>query len=581
MNKDAEVYEMCVHPFGAISSPSVAGYALRKSAADNAHLYEEDAVKAVLRNFYVDDLCKSEVNTDKAISIIEAISNICRGGGFNLTKLVSNSSEVLQSIPIERRVKELQTDDFSAMDGLVKPALGVVWNVGDDTLGFRAQFSEKPMTRRVLLSDVSSCYDPDGRGSAFIFPGKKILQEVTAENADWDSMIASSHKRRLDEWKEDMLLLETMDTPRCYTPIEFGQPVSQSLHCFSDGSFVGYGTASYLRSVNNEGKVHVSLVTAKSRVTPLKQSITIPRVEVTAAAVSVQVSAFLLEELDIPDLPVTFWTDSAIVLGYIANETKRFKTFVANRISIIHQYSSVKQWRHVPSDQNPADFTYRGLSPRCKEKVKMYFNGPYFLWNSEEKWPDTIFTPVADNNIELKSDQISVNKIGVGGSVYLDIISQLETRISSWHKLVRVLAYIVRFIKIIKHTVEQRKNANTSSQSTSLTNPEGMCGSFSLTDIQAARRQVFQLMQEKYLPHEFDILKRSQNVTNKTEIKGLKKKSTLYKLDPFINKDGLISVGGRLKHSKNSNSQILSNLNYAYSRSSCSSCALWRIFNFK
>ena len=219
MNKDAEVYEMCVHPFGAISSPSVAGYALRKSAADNSHLYEEDAVKAVLRNFYVDDLCKSEVNTDTAISIIEAISNICRGGGFNLTKLVSNSSEVLQSIPIERRVKELQTDDFSAMDGLVKPALGVVWNVGDDTLGFRAQFSEKPMTRRVLLSDVSSCYDPDGRGSAFIFPGKKILQEVTAENADWDSMIASSHKRRLDEWREDMLLLETMDTPRCHSSI--------------------------------------------------------------------------------------------------------------------------------------------------------------------------------------------------------------------------------------------------------------------------------------------------------------------------------------------------------------------------
>ena len=130
VDKDPEVYEMCVHPFGAISSPSVAGYALRKSAADNAHLYEEDAVNAVLRNFYVDDLCKSEVSTDKAISIIEAISNICRGRGFNLTKLVSNNSEVLQSIPIERRVKELQTDDFSCMDGLVKPALGVVWNVG-------------------------------------------------------------------------------------------------------------------------------------------------------------------------------------------------------------------------------------------------------------------------------------------------------------------------------------------------------------------------------------------------------------------------------------------------------------------
>ena len=126
-----------------------------------------------------------------------------------------------------------------------------------------------------------------------------------------------------------MMLLKDIQTPRCYTPPDFGEPVSQSLHCFSDGSSTGYGQVAYLRCVNADSKVHVSQVTAKSRVAPLK-SVTMPRLELTAGTVSVKVAALVSEELDFPDLTVTYWTDSTIVLGYIANEEKRFRTCVAS-----------------------------------------------------------------------------------------------------------------------------------------------------------------------------------------------------------------------------------------------------------
>ena len=149
--------------------------------------------------------------------------------------------------------------------------LGVVYNLENDTLGFRIQFSSKPLSRKVILSDVTSAYDPDGRGSAFILPGKKILQEITAEKEGWDAPVSEEHARAWNVWKNDMLSLEKLEVPRCYIPDNFGEPISQSLHCFSDASSFGYGMVSYLRSVNAKGEVHVAQVMAKSCVSPLNQ----------------------------------------------------------------------------------------------------------------------------------------------------------------------------------------------------------------------------------------------------------------------------------------------------------------------
>ena len=146
---------------------------------------------------------------------------------------------------------------------------------------------------------------------------------------------------------------------------------------------------------------------AKSRVAPLK-SVTIPRLELTAGTVSVKVAALLQDELGCPDMIVSYWTDSTIVLGYICNKIKRFRTYVANRVSLIHNYSSENQWKHVTSEDNPADFSSRGLSSKSAEKVKMYFNGPTFLWNEEDKWPVQVVQSVKDDDEEVKPDTLVV-----------------------------------------------------------------------------------------------------------------------------------------------------------------------------
>ena len=89
----------------------------------------------------------------------------------------------------------------------------------------------------------------------------------------------------------------------------------RELHVFTDASEFAYGAAAYIK-VTNETGVHVSLVMGKSRVAPLK-TISIPRLELTAATVGANLSRFILDELDVDDITVHFWTDSMTVLRYL------------------------------------------------------------------------------------------------------------------------------------------------------------------------------------------------------------------------------------------------------------------------
>ena len=77
-----------------------------------------------------------------------------------------------------------------------------------------------------------------------------------------------------------------------------------------------------------------------------------------------------------------------MVLGYIRNEAKRFKVFVANRVQLIRENSDVNQWRYTEIKKNPADYTSCGLTPSYSKKVKSWISGPEFLWEEESKWPN-------------------------------------------------------------------------------------------------------------------------------------------------------------------------------------------------
>ena len=80
---------------------------------------------------------------------------------------------------------------------------------------------------------------------------------------------------------------------------------------------------------------------AKSRVASLKP-VTIPRLELTAALVSVRIGVILLKELEYEQITEVFWTYSKVVIGYISNDARRFHTFVANRVQQIRDPVKVR-----------------------------------------------------------------------------------------------------------------------------------------------------------------------------------------------------------------------------------------------
>ena len=64
--------------------------------------------------------------------------------------------------------------------------LDVLWNIEDDAFGFNLALKSKPMTRKGVLSVLSSVYDPLGFGAPFLLKGKQILQKLCEQGLKWD-----------------------------------------------------------------------------------------------------------------------------------------------------------------------------------------------------------------------------------------------------------------------------------------------------------------------------------------------------------------------------------------------------------
>ena len=167
------------------------------------------------------------------------------------------------------------------------------------------------------------------------------------------------------------MTLDGKSIARCLKPENFGNVVSCTLHHFSDACECGYDQSSYIRLHNQRGQVHCILLIGKSRVAPLK-FVSMPRLELTAATLSVKISKMLKNELDIHVDDEIFWTDSKVVLGYINSDVRRFKVFVANRVQQIRDHTSPKQWHYVESSSNPAE------DSKKKDQIKRWFDGPFF-----------------------------------------------------------------------------------------------------------------------------------------------------------------------------------------------------------
>lgn len=104
--------------------------------------------------------------------------------------------------------------------------------------------------------------------------------------------------------------------------------------------------------------------------------------------VGVRLATSVSKALETDVNKVTFWSDSLNVLWWIRGKSRDFKPFVANRVGEVQRNTSPEQWRHVPTNDNPADILSRGAmkSPNFAQS-NMWWRGPHFFRQLEDAWP--------------------------------------------------------------------------------------------------------------------------------------------------------------------------------------------------
>ncbi|KFD60758.1 hypothetical protein M514_11478 [Trichuris suis] len=269
-----------------------------------------------------------------------------------------------------------------------------------------------------------------------------------------------------------------------------------------------------LRKLQQDGSIAVSFICSKARVAPLKY-LTIPRLELQAALISPRLGTTLQQRFRITTSSIYYWTDSLTVLHWLSSTGSRYNAFVANRIAEIVDSTDASQWHYVRTRDNPADDCSRGLSPSKLLMHNRWFNGPPFLYQGEDHWP----RPPQRSVNEAETEELQTKW---AGHVHFTQ-GPLNDAIHRSHDLKRVrqvMAYIIRFINNCRPDRRERQ-----------TSP------LSITELDRAFIVCLTLAQHEYYGEEISCMLSG---------KSLKAHSKLLPLSPFIDKDGLMRVQGRI-----------------------------------
>ena len=92
------------------------------------------------------------------------------------------------------------------------------------------------------------------------------------------------------------------------------------------------------------------------------------------------------------------------MLVWLRDEPSRWPVFIANRVAQIHRDLPTVKWRHVLSEENPADLASRGTDPKSLCHRRAWWSGPEWLTGSTESWPKNQLRP-AEEHSELRTNQ--------------------------------------------------------------------------------------------------------------------------------------------------------------------------------
>lgn len=505
-NEEIQEYKLNRVTFGTSSAPYLAVKSLMQVAVDEGKDFPLAAPR-VRQDFYMDDLMSGCQSESEAIEVYHQMKALLSKGGFDLQKWSSNSQVMLEGIKESNTGKD-EYKKIEMKQEAVNKILGLTWDRSRDEFTYAVQLppTSEPVTKRKVTSDIAKLYDPLGWIAPSIVQAKILIQRLWLAGIEWDEELPAP---LLEEWlnyREELSQLTEFRLPRWTNHRKNATLVE--LHGFSDASNAAYAAVVYLRVTNVEGNIHVSLVTAKTKVAPIKQ-VSVPRLELCGAVLLAKLLGEVSGVLDVQKSNIHAWTDSEVVLAWLSSHPSRWKTFIGNRCSEILSVMNRSQWSHVKSEHNPADCASRGVAASELNNFDLWLNGPTWLNETIIHYPrpKSLVTQLEERNIHTHLGTSIVRMVGESEPMW--------SKYSSLTKLLRVVAYCRRFLK------NKRKNHTYLLK----------------TELDEALAIMVKRSQEEAYGEEINDIKNAK----------LKRKSKLTSFTPQIDEVGIVRVGGRLQ----------------------------------
>ncbi|XP_065082642.1 uncharacterized protein LOC135705019 [Ochlerotatus camptorhynchus] len=509
-SKPLRILELVTVTYGTAAAPFLATRSLVQLAVEEKHRYPV-ASKMVIEDVYVDDMLSGADTEEEASQRLLEVKQLLSAGGFPIRKWSSNSAVVLESVPEEEREKLVRIGESGVKEGI--KALGMFWDTKNDQFTFESwseEVSNRSLTKRCVLAEISKLYDPLGLVSPVIVCAKIIMQKLWSSKLNWDDELEEDILVEWVNFRASLTTLNQIQVPRC---VKLSGAIRYEIHGFADASIVAYGACIYLRCVLPDGSAELRLMCAKSRVAPLKAT-TIPRLELLAALLLARLGAKVIEVMEMDYSEVTLWSDSQIALAWLKKPLGSLETFVRNRVAEINRLTNRYTWKYVNTKHNPADVVSRGQTPAMLCKNNLWWSGPDFLRQEEYCSPQP--APIR----ELEIPELKVTAVVAENIEALPVFAKF----SSFRKLQRVIAYVLRFVRNCR-----RKS----------TKCPGISSKFvTVPEMRSSLKCIVKVVQMLELPNEIHSIEKGEIPQR------------LATLSPLLDDDHLLRVGGRLQESE-------------------------------
>ena len=181
------------------------------------------------------------------------------------------------------------------------------------------------------------------------------MQSCWVRGVDWDEGLPSDVHSEFMKWRKTLPVITKLKIPSHILKKRF------ELHLFCDALELAYAACIYVRCLDTQ---ETNFLVSKSKVAPLK-SLTVPKLDLCAALLGCNLLKAVLptlEKINFTPEQLHGWTDPTLVLSWLQEIPRSWNTFIANRVQAIQDTLKLKHWKHVPSENNPADLATRGVS---------------------------------------------------------------------------------------------------------------------------------------------------------------------------------------------------------------------------